>query len=152
GLDDAVTVGAVALQQSHDRSLARATSADDFPSTRVLVHEPRLAADEGLIDFDGAGHTTEGAGLHGEPDAVEHEPRGLLSDADGARQFCGRNTVLVIGDNPDGGEPFVEAKRRILKDRADLDRELTLRMLGLALPQFAGGDEPHFVRTAVRAD
>ena len=47
----------------------------------ALVHEPCASADEGLVHFDLAGHFLEGAGLHRKSNTVEHEPCGLLCDA-----------------------------------------------------------------------
>ena len=94
---------------------------------------PRLAADVGLVDLDLAGDLVEAPGLHGEPDAVQHEPCRLLRDAERAAEFVGADPVLAVGDEPDGGEPLVEAERRVLEDRPDLDGVLLLA--GLALPE-----------------
>ena len=57
----------------------------------------------------------------------------------GAAQLVGRDAVLGVGDQPNGGEPLVKAKARVLKDGSHLDRELTLARL--ALPNLAGGNE-----------
>ena len=55
--------------------------------------------------------------------------------------FVGANAVLAISHHLDGGEPLVETKRTILKDRANLRRELLLGVLLFALPHAAGADE-----------
>ena len=68
------------------------------------------------------------------PDAVKHEPRGLLSDLQRPCDFVGTNSVVAGRKHPHRGEPFVEADRRILEDRTDLDREL--------LPAFEAGPHP----------
>ena len=47
----------------------------------ALVHVSRFAADESFVHFDFAAEfAAEEFILHGKPDAVEHEPCGLLSD------------------------------------------------------------------------
>jgi hypothetical protein len=43
-------------------------------------------------------------------------------------------TILAIGNHPHSHEPFIEADRRILKDRSNFDRELAFRVTALALP------------------
>ncbi len=91
----------------------------------------------------------EGAGLHGESDAVEHEPGGLLSGADCPPEFVGGDAVLGVGDQPNGRKPLVEAERRVLEDRAELDGELLLAPL--ALPESAGGQVGVLDRPTARA-
>lgn len=90
--------------------------------------------DESLVHLDFPAHLVEPAALHGEPNPVHHEPRRLLRDPEGAGHFVGRNPVLVVHDHPDGGEPLVEADRRIFKDGADLDGELAALVRLPALP------------------
>jgi hypothetical protein len=52
------------------------------------VHVPRLATDEGFIGFDVTRHHVFKRSLvEREPDAVIHEPRGLLSDPEIAVDF-----------------------------------------------------------------
>ncbi len=53
----------------------------DLPRTLRLVHVPSLAADESLVYFDLTGQLLERPGLHGEADAMQHEPRRLLGNA-----------------------------------------------------------------------
>ena len=141
----------MALQQAHDRGLVHAAGTVNLRGALALVHEPRLAADEGFIDFNIAGHAAEGAGLHRKPDAVEHEPSGLLSDADGTAQLGRTDAVLVIDQHPHGGEPLVETDGAVFHDGADLDRELPLGVAGLARPQATAGDEGYFRAATGRA-
>jgi anthranilate phosphoribosyltransferase len=105
-----------------------------------------------IVCLNAAGHFLERAHLHGKPDAVKHEPRGFLRDAERPRHLVGADSVLAVGEHPDGGEPFVEAERGILEDRPHLDGKLPVVMQGLALPHAAGGEEPGVVPPAGRAD
>jgi hypothetical protein len=110
------------------------------------------AADERLIDFDLTLELAAGVlVLHGEADTLKHEPRGLLRDANRAVQFPGRDAILAVGDHPDGREPLVESERRVLKDRPGLQRELPVRVPGLALPTVAGRVEVDGLGPARRA-
>lgn len=80
---------------------------------------------------------------------MEHEPRGLLGNADGLRQFVTGDAILAITDHPDCRHPLVQAKRGILKDRADFERELLLT--AVAEPNPPRLDEGMFLRAAARA-
>ena len=139
-----MTVRAVALQEAEHGGLTNA-SADVLvakdAATAVLVHVASESTDEGLVNLDLAVHLVEAFRLHGEPDAVEHEPGGLLSDADRAVDFVGADAVLGVGDEPHGSEPLVERDGRVLKDGSDLGGELLLRVDGLALPNSASLEE-----------
>ena len=135
GADSAVPVPAVALEQSDDGNFARHAGPLDGASLAGLVHVSRFTADEGLIDFDfAAKRATRVVVLHGQPNAMEHEPRGFLRDADGAGDFMATDAVPAVGDEPDGWEPLVQTKRGVLEDGPGLQRELSLRVAGLALP------------------
>jgi len=76
-------------------------------------------------------------------------PSGFLSDANRPCQLATADTILSIGDCPHGNEPLVQAERRILKDRPDLDGELMFA--GATLEHPARADDAHIVRFAVRA-
>ena len=65
---------------------------------------------------------------------MEHEPRGFLRDSECPMQLPRRDSVLVVYDHPDSRQPLLKWNRRVLKDRADLRRELPLGMYALALP------------------
>jgi hypothetical protein len=67
------------------------------------VHELGLAADEGLIGFALPAHLLEGVGLHRQPDAVKHEPAGLLGDAKVAGQLVAADAVFAVDEQPRSG-------------------------------------------------
>lgn len=64
--------------------------------------------------------------VHRVPDALEHEPSGLLSDAETAPDFIAADAVLAVGQHPHRREPFVESNGRVFKDRTHFNRELLL--------------------------
>src|SRR5205814_1864042 len=70
---------------------------------------------------------------------------------EGARQFVGANPVLGIGDQPQGGKPLLERQRRVLKQSADLQRELRFGVLRVALPPLLSGEIDDVIATAGRA-
>lgn len=100
----------------------------------ALVHVTGLRADVGFVGFADAAEFIEIAVLHRQPEAVQHEPRGFLSHAKGAVKLAGANAVLRVDDQPSGGQPFGEAKGRILEDRPDLGAELLLAALAVPDP------------------
>ena len=65
--------------------------------------------------------------------------------------LVGADAVLAVGDHPHGRQPLVQTERRILEDRPGLERELPLRVLGLALPALARLVEVDAVAAAGRA-
>ena len=73
-------------------------------------------------------------GLKRQTETREHEPRGLLGDAKRAGQFVAADAVLAVGEQPERGKPLLKADGGILKDGSDLERELRLWVLGVALP------------------
>ena len=66
----------------------------------------------------------EAAALHSLTNPMEHEPRGLLSDFQIARDFVTADPVLAIDYQPHGDQPLVERERAVLENRADFNREL----------------------------
>ena len=46
---------------------------------------------------------------------MEHEPRGLLRDAERPSEFVRADPVLGVGDQPHGGKPLVEPERESSK-------------------------------------
>jgi hypothetical protein len=147
GLDCAGTVRTMAFKQAHNGGLANGPTALDYCLPLGLVHEPGLASDVSLVRLNLAGHPAEIAVLHCQADAVEHEPGGLLSDADGPMYFVGTDAVLGVGNHPDGGQPFVQSDGAILENGPGLDRKLPPRVLAPAFPNSAGMDEPYIVTT-----
>src|SRR5207237_376026 len=79
--DAGVSIRAVPLQEAKDGGLTDGTAslALDFLNA-FLVHEPGGSADECLINLNLTVHLVKGLRLHGEPDAMEHEPGGFLSN------------------------------------------------------------------------
>lgn len=120
---------AAALEHSdHDGLLERVV----FPFGRV--HVPCLAADEGFVHFDVTSQFSAALALVRLSDPVEHEPRGLLTDTERPVEFPGRDAILGISEEPHSREPLVQAKRRVFKDSASLDRELALGVMASTLP------------------
>src|SRR5688572_1928174 len=81
---------------------------------------------------------------------MEHEPRGFLSHADGAREFVGRNAVLAIGYHANRDEPMLQGQRGVFKDGSDSHRKLLLA--AFALPELARTDERMLCGVAERAE
>src|ERR1039458_378365 len=84
-------------------------------------------------------------------DAVIHEPRRFLRDADGAMDFVGTHAVLAVHYLPHRHEPLVQAERRILKDGAGLCGELASIVARAALPAVVLLKERHVGASASRA-
>src|SRR5688500_14005045 len=77
--DLADSIAAMPFEYSHDDSLTGGATAFDAFVLCKFVHIASLAADIGFIGFNLTGELFECSGLHGEPDAVQQEPCGLLS-------------------------------------------------------------------------
>src|SRR2546422_704494 len=138
---------AATFQNADDWRFVFGASLSNPATVLIAVHIPCRTADESFVYFDFASAPAEfqdGAVLHRKPDAMEHEPCGLLSDADGASHLIRTDSVFAVGDHPNGDEPLVERKGRILKDSSDLDAELFARMLGLTFPHAASREEADF--------
>jgi hypothetical protein len=127
---------AVPFKQSHNRHLAlEASRALESARFNAAMHVASLAADKCFIDFDVAGHLFhKRSGVHGESNAVIHEPRGFLRHAKRPRNLITTDSVFTIDDQPNGGQPLIQTKRRIFKDGSDLDGELPLPVRAFALP------------------
>ena len=83
---------------------------------------------------------------------MKQEPRALLSDADPPMNLVRTDTVLAIGNHPDGAEPLVQPQRGILENRPGLERELSARMMASALPTTVLGLELRIRAPACRTD
>ena len=126
-----------ALKNSQNGSLALVAVFYHSPLAYIAVHIAGLSTDECFVHFDFFAFATEFYGrisLHGESDAVQHEPCGLLGDADSAGHFIGTDAIFAIGDHPNGNEPLVETDWRILENGSDFDAELPMVVNALALP------------------
>ena len=142
----------VPSQQAHDGGLAERPIASDSLLALVRVHVPRLAADVGFIRFDLTGQLGEKAGVHRKVNAVQDEPCRLLGDAQRPVNLVGTNPVFAIGNHPDSDEPLAQRQGAILEDGSDLDAELPLGVLGLALPDAASSQEAHLLAATSRAN
>ncbi len=99
-----------------------------------LVHETREAAYKSFIYLDFAGKLAAFLILHCKPDAMQHEPRGLLSYANGAVNLPRTDPVLAASNHPHRSQPLIQAERRILEDRPSLDGKLATVVALIALP------------------
>lgn len=151
GADGAMPVRPVTLKQPHDGGLAARPTALDDALTAPGVHEAGASTNESLVSLNLAGHLGERPGLHGEPNPMEHEPRGFLSDVEVPTQLVGADSVLTVGDEPKGGEPLVQTDRAVFHDRPDFDGELLSGVILFAGPHAPGGDEGDLFATASRA-
>lgn len=144
---------AVALQESHDGNLARAARTRNLSAVLAPVHVAGEAADVSLIRFDLAAHfLLERTRLHRNADAVNHEPSGLLRDADSAVDFVRTDAVLAVRHHPNCHEPLVQTEGRVLEDGSDLDAELTARVCALTLPLALIRQKGNVRASARRAD
>ena len=84
--------------KAHHSDFARAASAVDLPSAIRTVHIASLAADERLVYFHVTAQFLNAALLHGETDAVQHEPCGLLRDAESAMYLVTGDAILGVSD------------------------------------------------------
>lgn len=66
---------------------------------------------------------------------MRHEPCRLLRNTKVTGNLTAANPVLTIDDEPERGQPLIEAERRILKDGAGLQGELGLQVVAIALPR-----------------
>src|SRR5690606_33750702 len=90
---------AVALEQTHNGHLSshRTALSDTHCLAAAVVHVAGLTADERLVQLDFAAEFPAAAVvLHGKADALEHEPCGLLCDADSTGDLVAADAVLAI--------------------------------------------------------
>src|SRR5712692_1095579 len=127
----------VTIKHSDDSSFTVVCSGLLVSKSAVFVHIERLPADIGFVHFNAIATSTnleQGLVFHGNTNAMQHEPCGLLSYADGATNFVAAHAVLAIAEHPHNGQPFFQRDRRILKNGSNLGAELPMRMDTLALP------------------
>jgi len=140
------------FQDSKDCNLIPTASAHNFCTPLADMHVAGEPADKGFVNLDLSAQFSSVLILQGEPDAVQHEPRGFLSDAKIAGDFIGTDSVLTVRNHPHCHKPLIEANRRIFKDSPDLNRELAVMMDALALPLPLISKEASTGATASRAD
>ena len=142
---------AAALQNAHDRNFIFPASAGDFLGANVSMHVARLATDVGFVRFDLAGQFIDTPHRQGVPNAVIHEPRGLLGNSDGAVNLVGTDSIFAVHNLPHGHEPFVQAERRVFKDGPGLCGELAVFVARAALPAIVLLKERNALGAATRA-
>ena len=145
----------VPLQQTHHGDLAdhRPALRDAEALALRRVHVASRAADESLVGFDFAVSVQFPAvlSLPREPQTRENEPRGLLGDAERAAEFVAADAVLAVGEQPERGQPLFQTDWRVFENGPDLERELRLGVLGVALPSPLTFKVGHMVGAASRA-
>src|SRR6266513_3146714 len=82
---------------------------------------------------------------------MQHEPSGLLRNANRTSQLVRTDSVLSVCNQPKSAQPLVQTDRRIFKNRSDLYGKLLLFVLRFALPNLARGQKENFRRTAAGA-
>lgn len=140
------------LKDADDGSFILDASGGNLASPNMLVHVSGFAADEGFVCFDNATLTAQldkGVGLHGATNAMHHEPSGLLGHANCSGDLAGANPVLAVAQHPERAHPLIQAERRILEYRPDLEGELLLA--SRAKPDAPRLDERVFLGAATRA-
>src|SRR5438477_6539820 len=95
----------------------------------VAMHVLHFSTDEGFIHFDAAGlfATKLGAeltGLQSETQTVQHEPWGLLRDAQSTGKLIGTDAIFAAHQHPERRKPLLQRDRGILEDGFDFDGEL----------------------------
>src|SRR6266542_556240 len=121
-----------------------------YARSTILVHVASLSADVGFVCFNVARELANDSFLHRKTDALQHEPRRLLSNTQTTVKLIRANSILAVSGQPHCRKPFVETDRRIFKDRSDLHRKLLFRMRVLALPQFRVFKKRHFLGATMR--
>ncbi len=137
----------ITVKHSHDDSFSSASASPsaflcDVALAAILVHIPKASADIGLIGFDRTRTSADlalGSKLlsverQAKANAMQHKPCRLLGNADSLGDLVRRDTILAVGQHPNGSEPLIGRDGRILHDGANLCRELPLWMYALALP------------------
>ena len=137
------------FEHAHDGHFVLGASLSNPALSFVCMHESRSTTDESFVYFNFAARAAHGngmLGLHGEADAVEHEPCRLLSDSQSATDFVAADSVLAVRYEPDSDEPFVERQSRVLEDSSNLHAELLASMLILAFPEATGSEKANVLR------
>jgi len=142
------------FQKAQNSNLASSAATVNHTFSTISVHVASLPTDVGFVNFNSstfATHLDEGTVLHRKPNSVNHEPCGLLGDAQSAANLVGTDPVLAVSNHPKSGKPLVQANRRVFKDSSDFERELLLGVLLKALPKFGVLQILNLVRATFRA-
>ena len=99
------------IQQSHDDGSSECTPALVVDELLVLMHVlavfRRRKSHRLRLRFWATAEFVKAANVQSQANPMHHEPSGLLRNADSAMNLIGRNSVLAIGDHPNGDHPFV---------------------------------------------
>jgi hypothetical protein len=142
---------AAAFNHSENNLFADWSATLNHLRSLALVHIAGFCADESFIDFHFASELVKTLILHGQPNAMEHEPRRLLRDAKPAMNLVTRDTVLAGNNQPCRREPLLKRDRRVLENGPGLERERGALMLRVTLPHAGLGEPRDVIRTAARA-
>ena len=129
------------FKDAHNSGLVLSASTCDAALLDIQVHVASLAADEGFVNFDFSAELAEVLILQGQTNAMEHEPCGLLSYAEIAGEFTTADSVLAVGEQPQSGEPLIEANGGILAKLPTFTENSRLEMMLGALPSATSGIE-----------
>ena len=138
---------AVPLAQSHDRSLADRATAE--PELFPLMFIGFLPADICFVNFDVAGQDRFVIPARF-PNAVHHEPRGLLRDSNFLRQLQRRNRLAGRDHEVHGVNPLVERNVGPLEDCSCPDSEVFVA--GVAAVEAFLATSDALARITYRAD
>lgn len=136
-----------ALHNPEHRCFALGRSVAHFLKAHACDHRMPLAtAYEGFVGFDLSGKLWSVVALHRKADAMQHEPRGFLRDAERTAKLMRRGSVLGVGEKPHRRKPLGKRDSRFFEDRADLHGKLSLTVL--ATPHLARLEKLHGGRAA----
>lgn len=142
----------VAFDQPEYYFLVHAASAVNPLGALALVHVARLAAYHAFVYFHFVRQLAALVILHSQPDAMEHEPCGFLSDLDRAGKLPRANPVLAVGEQPHSSQPLIQTERRILENSSSFNGELAALMALVALPAIVLFLKDYAVASTTRAD
>jgi hypothetical protein len=123
-----------ALHHSEDDLFVLAARAGNLFGPLGFVHIAGLAADECFVYFNFATKLIECSILHRKANPVQHEPCGLLSDAETTMDLIATDSVFAVDDKPRGREPLFEGQWGILEDCSRLEREGGFKVSDIAFP------------------
>src|ERR1700730_13438356 len=107
---------AAALDHTKNDLLTFRSATLDLFRSLGFVHITSLLANEGFVYFDFTTKHPTVFGLQAKADTGEHEPCGLLSNSEVTLDLIARDPILAVGQQPNGGKPLIQTKRRVFKD------------------------------------
>jgi hypothetical protein len=121
----------------------------------VLVHVFHLATNKRFIGFQLTSRSanspaSELALFESFAKSLKHKPCRLLGNAKSAVNLHAADTIFAANQHPKCRHPFVQSKRRVLKYRIDLERELFIA--ATAKPEFPCLNKVVLVGATTRAD